>query len=424
MTLSSISRIVSDLFIKREPRENYWMVRKTLARLGRLFENSNRVFARHVAKDLSRYLAASIEPISGETTERARAAVDWLLRAQNAADDGGVSLGYFPCDEQNGWRVSYPETTGYIVTSLLEFARRYGDEQVRQSALRMARWEVSIQMPSGAVQGGPVCPPEKRTPCAFNTGMVLDGWSAAYRSSGDSVFLEAARRASEFLVHDLTDEGYFRTNGEFVTSEEIKTYNCLCAWPLYHIGTDAHNLDYQKAAVRIVEAALRLQQPNGWFSYNCLTRSDAPLLHTIGYTLQGVLEVGRLADREDFIAAARRGVDALLPRISSKGFLHGRFYGNWQPASLSSCLTGSAQFAVVCYGLFECTGSRQYLNTAERIVNYLKALQATDSPNPGINGALAGSFPILGSYMTAGYPNWATKYFLDALMLQDGLRGC
>jgi len=33
-------------------------------------------------------------------------------------------------------------------------------------------------------------------------------------------------------------------------------------------------------------------------------------------------------------------------------------------------------------------------------------------------GAVAGSFPLFGGYMRAGYPNWATKYFLDALLLQ------
>jgi hypothetical protein len=43
------------------------------------------------------------------------------------------------------------------------------------------------------------------------------------------------------------------------------------------------------------------------------------------------------------------------------------------------------------------------------------------SPNRALNGALAGSFPIFGAYMPAGYPNWATKYFLDALLLQHAL---
>jgi hypothetical protein len=51
-------------------------------------------------------------------------------------------------------------------------------------------------------------------------------------------------------------------------------------------------------------------------------------------------------------------------------------------------------------------------------VNFLKPLQRLDSDSADINGALPGSFPFFGEYMTAGYPNWATKYLLDALMLQ------
>lgn len=33
----------------------------------------------------------------------------------------------------------------------------------------------------------------------------------------------------------------------------------------------------------------------------------------------------------------------------------------------------------------------------------------------------AGSFPLSGGYMRAGYLNWATKYFLDPLLLQHRL---
>ena len=117
--------------------------------------------------------------MAGETWERAVAAYDWLARAQDAMTDGGVAYGYFPCDVAGGWKRSYPETTGYIITSLLEFARRTGRSEARERALRMARWEAAVQMPSGAVQGGIIAPPDKQTPAAFNTGMVLDGWTSA-----------------------------------------------------------------------------------------------------------------------------------------------------------------------------------------------------------------------------------------------------
>lgn len=422
MRLTTACRIAKDQLLGRSLRENYWAFSRNCQRVSRLLKPAHRAFGRHLLKDHLRFLADTARPISGETRERAEAAVAWILRAQAASADGGVSLGYFPCEEVQGWRDSYPETTGYIITSLLQFADYFGNAHIRQRAIQMAEWEIKVQMASGAVQGGTVCPPEKQTPTAFNTGMVLDGWCSAYTASRDGKFLEAGRRAADFLARDVNSDGYFLTNGHFVSADQIKTYNCLCAWALYRFGMLAQERRYQETAVHVVEAAIRQQSSNGWVANNCLTRSDAPLLHTIGYTLQGILEVGLLANRADFVSAAQRGTDPLLSRVSKKGFVHGCFYADWAPASFSSCLTGSAQLAVVCYRLFEQTGEQRYRSVADSLVDYLKSLQALDSADPAVNGALAGSFPLLGSYMTGGYPNWATKYFLDSLMLQERLR--
>ena len=313
---------------------------------------------------------------------------------------------------------SYPETTGYIITTLLAYAERFEDESVREAALRMAHWEVAIQMPSGAVQGGPVCPPEQQTPAAFNTGMVLDGLCSAYNTTGDKVFLEAARRAADFLMADINEAGYFRTNGRFVSTNEIKTYTCLCAWAMYRFGKIIGKRSYQDVAIRVIEAAICQQRSNGWFAHNCLTWSVAPLAHTIGYALQAILEVGSAAQRPSFITATRKGIDPLIARIDKRGLLAGRFYTDWEPAALSSCLTGNAQIAIVCYRLYELTCELKYKQAADTLVNALKMLQKLDSHNSALNGAIAGSFPSFGDYMRGGYPNWATKYLVDALLLQ------
>lgn len=365
----------------------------------------------------------SVVPVEGQSRERARDAADWLIRAWYATANFGVSYGYFPCEDKKGWLDSYPETTGYIIPTMLEFARRYSYDAARSMALKMARWEIDIQMESGAVQGGRFSHLQPKSASVFNTGMVLIGWSAAYRECHDESYLLAAKKAAAFMLNDLDDDGYFRTHGPFVKQDRIKTYNCLCAWSLYCHGEDATDTSCKAAAIKVAESALRQQKPNGWFANNCLTNAESPLLHTIGYTLQGILEMGYLTGRSDFIEAVRLGVDPLISRISRKGFLYGRYNQDWEPANSSSCLTGSAQLAVVCFRLYECTGAYQYRVAADRLLNYLKALQDVETKNLFIRGAIAGSFPLFGEYMTAGYPNWATKYYLDGLMIQDRLGG-
>lgn len=420
MRTGTIARSIRLHYLRHDWRRNYWRLSTLLSELRHAMLDAPKGFRAEVLKRQWQFMTSRLVPIPGEGGERAAQGVAWLLRAQQATTDTGVSLGYFPCTgAASGWKPSYPETTGYIITTLLAYGASAGRQDVIEQALRMADWEVEVQMASGAVQGGAVCPPSEQTAAAFNTGMVLDGWCSAYAHSRQPRYLEAARRAADFLVNDLDEQGHFRTNGAFVSTGEVKTYTCLCAWAMYRFGELVGEPGYGAAAVKAVEAAVRQQSANGWFAHNCLNNSRAPLTHTIGYTMQGVLEVGVLAARQDLIDAVRLTADHLLPHIRLDGFLPGRFFPDWEPAVLSSCLTGSAQIAIVLYRLASLTGEARYRSGADRLVDALKALQASDSSDPNINGAIAGSYPLFGGYMRAGYPNWATKYFVDALMLQN-----
>jgi len=421
MKLSTIARIFRESLAGRNPRELYWGFSKSAHRYKQMINVENHVFAKAVLDDNWKFLFAAVKPVAGENEQRMKAAADWLIRAKKASDDNGVSLGYFPCQTlyDSPWFPSYPETTGYIIQSLVEYSQKYNDPSILEHALSMATWESEVQMSSGAVQGGPLCDPENQAAAIFNTGMVLQGYTAAIRAGADKDILKAAYRAADYLVNDIGSDGHFQTHGQFVTHEKIKTYNCLCSWALYRFSEDTGKSHYKEAAIRTVEAAIGEQRESGWFANNCLTNPLAPLTHTIGYTLQGILEVGLLSGREDFLAAVVKGVNPVIEKIKENGFLYGRFYSNWEPACFSSCLTGSAQIAIVCFRLFEKIGSQKYKNSADKLVNFLKSLQKLDSPNDAMNGAIAGSFPRSGSYMTMGYPNWATKYFLDCLMWQS-----
>ena len=399
-------------------KQAYWDVRRGVDMWRHALVGGERAFRSVVLEDHFLRGKSALKPVRGETRERAAAAATWLIRAQDATPDGGVSYGYFPVSGARGWEVSYPETTGYIMTSLVDYARETDQPELIERVQRMALWEAEVQMPSGAVQGGKVTTPDKQTAAAFNTGMVLDGFVSILVQGDDTTIEQAARRAADFLVGDLTDEGLFQTSGAFVSGDKVKLFNVLCALAMYRFGELIGEAVYRNAAVSAVEGALRFMTPNGWLRENCLNDPRRPLTHTIGYSLQGILEVGVLTGRDDFVAAARSALDPILGHIQPNGFLAGRFDANWRPAVRWSCLTGSAQLAVIGYRLGEIVGETKYVQAADRLVDFLKATQRLDTGNPAIDGALPGSFPIFGDYMKGGYPNWATKYLLDALILQ------
>lgn len=405
-----------------EIRKFYWAISRLFSLVGHLSHKGNESFRREVLKSYIRRYITGIPPQKNFDLSSADRAASWLLKAQGATPDGGVSQGYFLKGPHMEWRQSYPETTGYIIPSLLEYALLKQDDAIRKCAVAMADWEISIQMPTGAVQGGTLTTPDKQKPAIFNTGMVLQGWTAAYRTTGEEKYLEAGRKAADFLETDMDEKGHYRTHGGFVTTDKIKTYNVLCSWALYRFGEDSRKDEYKKAALKNGAATLEMQQGNGWFKSCCLTHPEKPLTHTLGYTMQGLFELGVLADRSDFISAVEKCAQQLIRNIQPNGYLAGRFDRNWKSKAAYSCLTGSAQIAIVLYRLAEVLGKSEYIEAADRLVDFLKALQLCDGPDPDMNGAIAGSFPLLGGYMTAGYPNWSTKYFLDAVLLQKNLR--
>ena len=421
MRLATALRIVRELAV----RDGDGMSKRGVRQLVEAIPRADaRPFARHVLRDVARYLSVP-RGVGGQAAERAHLAAQWLMRAQAVTEDGGLSYGYFPLRQADGWRSSYPETTGYTVPTLLQYGLRFDRPEAVQTALRMASFVVSAQMPSGALYGGTSRTTDERVAVAFNTGMGLMGLLAAYRHTGDAAFSGAARRAAEFLVDDIGEDGYFRSHGRNVHQHQVKTYTCLCAWPLYEAGRELAEPGFCAAAVRVGDATLRVQQANGWFAHNCLSRRPyAPLLHTIGYTLQGLAELGVASGHGRFVDAARRGVQPLLP-YCEHGFVYARWFDDWQPAAFSSCLVGAAQVAVVCYRLGELTGEARYRRAADGVVNFLKAVQPTASTSGlerEVVGALGGSFPLFGAYMPNGYPGWATKFFLDALLQQHALQ--
>lgn len=81
------------------------------------------------------------------------AAIRWLCHAQDcsASHDGGVARHYSLLD---GWATSYPETTGYIVPTILDCANDLRSVSLRERARQMLDWLISIQLPNGGFQGG------------------------------------------------------------------------------------------------------------------------------------------------------------------------------------------------------------------------------------------------------------------------------
>jgi hypothetical protein len=341
------------------------------------------------------------------------AALSWLGDAQDlsATRDGGAARDF---SLVKGWAASYPETSGYIVPTLIDASLRRNDPALMDRARRMTDWLVSIQFPEGGFQGGTIDAQPK--PVTFNTGQILMGLAAAKLQFGDN-YAEPMHRAADWLVDTMDADGCWRKFPTPFAAPGEKAYETHVAWGLIEAARASKDADsanrYAEAALRNARWAITKQHSNGWFDNCCLELPDAPLTHTIGYALRGLTEIYLYTHQEDVLAAAIRTADALSSRVSQDGFLAGRLDRSWNGAVDWACVTGSAQIAHSLLILFEKTERKQYRDAAVALLRYARRTVQITGPT-GVRGGVKGSFPVDGGYGTYEFLNWAAKFLIDA----------
>jgi len=138
--------------------------------------------------------------------------------------------------------------------------------------------------------------------------------------------------------------------------------------------------------------------------------------HTIAYTIWGILYTSRVLGHERGLDAARRAARAVQRRLELSRWLPGKLDSRWRPAADYACLTGNAQMALIWMELHALDGDPSLFSTACKAIDLVKRAQPMASSDPGIRGGVAGSDPVWGDYISLAYPNWAAKFYIDALL--------
>ncbi|HKK13318.1 MAG TPA: hypothetical protein VKA14_01520, partial [Gammaproteobacteria bacterium] len=279
---------------------------------------------------------------AGEHRVHVQALVDWLCRAQDVRegcpDAGGVSAGW---SFEDGWLPSYPETSGYIVETLLAAADVLARDDLRARALRIIDWELSIQNADGSFPGHFGEPGSR--PVIFNTGQIIHGMVAGFVDRGRGDCLESAVKAGHWMARCQDPDGCWQRN---VHNDVPHTYNTRAAWGLLRAGLLSGEDSLQRAGERNLRWALTRQTPSGWFAANAFREGHTPFTHTIAYAIRGLLEGGALLEDGPLLDAARRAATALARVQRADGWLAGTYGDNWMAGSRYCCLTGLAQMVL------------------------------------------------------------------------------
>jgi hypothetical protein len=344
--------------------------------------------------------------------------IGWLCLAQDRSitRDGGVAGHYSLID---GWSSSYPETTGYIVPTMIDYACLHGSGEMRERAARMLDWLVSIQFPEGGFQGGyidsvPV------VPVTFNTSQILLGLARGVEEFGEK-YLQPILRAANWLVRTQDSDGCWRRHPTPFGSAGEKVAQTHVAWGLLETARVTSTSAFADAAIANVSWAVESQMENGWFENCWLEDQSTPLTHTLGYVLRGIVETYLYTKEFSILGHAVKTADGLLSAIHPNGFLPGRLNAGWKGAVPWVCLTGSIQVAHCWLLLYLITGDSRYREAAYAANRYARLTLRPAGRAESIGG-VKGSFPINGGYRPFEYLSWACKFFVDANILEQSVR--
>jgi len=340
-------------------------------------------------------------------------AAGWLMTARKANNDGGMGSYHLV----NKWSSSYPETTGYIIPTLIHYSEKNNQPEAVKAAIKATDFLLDIQKDSGGWQGGRIG--ENKPEIVFNTGQVIRGMIAAHEYSGESKYLDAAFRAGNWLADIQHPAGFWQIHA---LMGKARVYDTFVDAPLLQLFEITGEEKLRKAAIGNLDWVIRdKMQENGWFEDcdNTVKRNDKPILHTIAYTLDGLIDSGIILKEDKYLEAAVTGAIKLRDLFLSKGFLNGRYDRNWNGTEYMLC-TGCAQMAITWLKLYSIYDDGTYLQAAQRMTSLLIFIQTRGFNETGnTRGAIPGSFPVWGRYEPFAFPNWATKFFCDALMLEE-----
>jgi hypothetical protein len=397
-----------------------WMrMIKSLKRYTKYFLHSAFSAGRiYILYDVKRYLlkkdvfSRDFEYSADNKMKALQKGINWLITAQEVNNDGG--LGSFHMI--NKWSPSYPETTGYIIPTFIEFGREYQHQEPTDASIKAADFLLKIQKRGGGWQGGRVG--ENKPEIVFNTGQVIRGMIAAYEHTGRNIYLDSAIRAGKWLSEIQHEEGFWK-NHALMNQERV--YDTYVDAPLLNLYRISGIEQFRQTAIRNLDWVIHEKMmENGWFEDcdNTVKRNKKPILHTIAYTIDGLIDSGLMLKEDKYISAAVKSAVILRDQFLSRGFLYGRYDRHWNGSEYMIC-TGSAQMAIIWLKLYRITGDRAYLQAGRKMNDLMVFIQSRPfSESPSTNGAIPGSFPLWGRYEPFAYPNWATKFFCDALMLE------
>lgn len=301
-----------------------------------------------------------------------------------------------------GWHLGYPETTGYMIETLLKFDPLFPDLQLKRYAENSAEWLLTQQLPNGSF---PALLAGNQTPSFFNSGMIVFGLLEIDSINPRDDLKNSLCKLAAWLHSVDWEEIIYKAPSYYTRA--LWAYHLLACYLEDGTLTAQVKTSMETICKRITEEhTLKSWGFDG---------KDRAFSHTIAYTWRGIFEYGRLAKQPEYIAHSTHFLTKLTSVYNQKNSLAGSYDQEWKGDHSYVCITGNAQLSYFAQEAGLYLQHKGFITLGKLLFEDILNLQHSGRIDSELKGAVAGSSPIWGAYMRFKYPNWAVKFYLDAL---------
>ena len=338
----------------------------------------------------------------------------WIVKASEVNNFQGISKGFNILKFSNNkhWQDSYPEVTGYIISTLIKLSK-INKTIDKKFVKNLVDWLISIQNTDGSYKGGVVS--SKDIACIFDTGQIIRGLFDFYLiDNNNSNILDVVMKASNWMLSmEFKKQGFFLEGNSMSLKSGPRSFNIYAVDTLVRVGQLTKDSRFTNLGNRVADYTISQIENNYWVK-NCELNKNFPNTHTLGYTIEGLYNLGVNLQNKKYIDISFKILKKLFERIHKNGYLNSTFDSNWNEIDGYSCLTGSAQIGNMLINLYRHSGERIYLDRSIKVFKYIQNRQNSVFEDFfGGKGSITGSWPINGNYCAYQSISWANKFLLD-----------
>ena len=341
--------------------------------------------------------------------------LNWILNSIKRKE--GSAAYFLPL---KGWSKSYPETTGYIIPTLLDASKITKDYKYQDIGFELGDWLLSIQDEEGFWMNSLYPYTKKSSSSIFNTGQILIGLVSLYDLTKNKKWIQASEKALSWLTRDFTEDNLWSPN-DYLNKNETPSYYSHVIWPMLEVCqriNDCRKTELcEKAILKIIE---RKKNNDVFYSWG-FKNNEPAFTHNIGYTIKGIQECGRILNNKNIFESVNSTLDRLINISELKsGKLGGLINDDFREVGNFVCLTGNLQIAESLLIYESKNEDLRIVNCAAKLIDFVCSRQILEFPIKNIEGGIPGSAPFFGRYMRFRYPNWASKFLCDAILKLSG----